>query len=597
VIDVRELHAEYEELRKDKRNRDSRMNRVREARMPGGLRRIYPDMFPEDGPYDEAMVANMIDVAAKDIAEVLGVMPTLSCASSGASDRASAFADKRTKISYGYADTSRMNISLIGLADQYVTYSFAVGVTLPDFDRKSPVIQFLNPIGCYPVLDRWGDTKRLYQTMKLSTRKAKTMFPELALRLDKDYARVDNGYVDIVRAFCDDYDYVFTPMYSDLLLLEATNPTGECAAHAFLRPSLDPDEQIGSFDDVLPVQVAKARFALLTLEAATKSVQAPLALPTDVQEVNLGPDSTLRSATPEKIGYVGLNLPPAAFAQQAALDQELRAGARYPETRTGNTDASIITGRGVQALGAGFDSQIKAGQAVLANGISKLMSKAFKLDEALWPNVEKTVRGNTNGTPYELRYTPSKDIKGDHTIDVQYGLMAGLQANQALVFGLQARGDKLISRRFLRTQLPVAFDPAAEESQVDVEDMRDSLKEAFAALAGAIPQSMQTGMAPGQVLAQMALVIKARQKGTPIEEAIADAFEQPEPEGEAVPDAGLAGVGQAPPAGAGPMAAGAAPPGVSGGGEQVRPDLMQMIAGLTGRGASLGASVIRRQPV
>ena len=267
-------------------------------------------------------------------------------------------------------------------------------------------------------------------------------------------------------------------------------------AHVQASQPRSVNDTIGSYDDVLAVQVAKARFALLSLEAATKSVQAPTALPMDVQEINLGPDATLRSATPEKIRRVSLDLPQGVFAQQAVLDQEIRNGARYPETRTGNSDASVITGRGVQALGAGFDSQIKAAQTVIAHGLGALFSKAMKMDETLWPNDEKTIRGNSNGTPYELKYTPTKDIKGDHTINVQYGLMAGLQANQALVFGLQARGDKLISRSFLRTQLPISFDPAEEEAKVDVEDLRDSMKEAFAAMAQAIPAMAQQGQAP-----------------------------------------------------------------------------------------------------
>lgn len=592
-----ELNGELNELKALNVNRDSRMGRIRLARTPGGLQQVYPQMFPEEGPYTEAMVANMVDVAAKDTAEVLAPPPTLSCVTVGdASDRAKKFADKRTKIAYGYFDASDLSLGLFRMADHYVTYSFAVGIVRPDFDRKLPIMQFIDPTGCYPVQDQWGRTARLYQTLSMTVREAQIQFPELGRRLERDQ-RNFMGRVELTRVFTKEGEYLLTPSYPEMLLHEAPNPIDECAAHAFIRPSFS-DTPIGSYDDVLAVQVAKARFALLSLEAATKSVQAPMAMPMDVQEINLGADATLRSATPEKIRRVSLDLPQVAFMQQAVLDQEIRNGARYPETRTGNSDASIITGRGVQALGAGFDSQIKAAQTVIAHGLKVMLTKAFKMDESIWPNSEKTIRGNSAGTPYELKYTPSKDIKGDHSIDVQYGLMAGLQANQALVFGLQARGDKLISRAFLRSQLPISFDPSEEESKVDVEDLRDSLKEAFAAMAAAIPQMAQMGQAPVGVLNQMAAVIKARQQGVPIEDAIEDAFEPPEPEeppGMEQPEEMGMEQGMPPEAGMG------APPGMPspmGGGEQVRPDLMQMIAGLSGGGrANLGASVIRRQPV
>lgn len=596
MMEPEEFNAELTELKAENVDRDGRMNRIKLARTPGGLQQVFPEMFPDDGPYQEAMVANMVDVAAKDTAEVLAPPPTLSCVSGGnASDRAKAFADKRTKINYGYYDASDMALGLFQMADQYVTYSYAIGIVKPDFDRKLPIIQFIDPIGCYSVYDQWRRTVRLYQTLSMTVRQARAMFPEFGKRLDRD-GRASSGRVEITRVFTPDGEYLLSPVYPDMVLHEAPNPMGEVMAHSFKRPSLDPNDTIGSYDDVLAVQVAKARFALLSLEAATKSVQAPTALPMDVQEINLGPDATLRSATPEKIRRVSLDLPQGVFAQQAVLDQEIRNGARYPETRTGNSDASIITGRGVQALGAGFDSQIKAAQTVIAHGLGVLFSKAMKMDETLWPNDEKTVRGNSNGTPYELKYTPAKDIKGDYTINVQYGLMAGLQANQALVFGLQARGDKLISRSFLRTQLPISFDPAEEEAKVDVEDMRDSLKEAFSAMAQAIPAMAQQGQAPTSVLNQMAAVIKARQKGVPIEDAIEDAFEPEEPpEAPGAPDTEDE-MGMAPPEGMPPEAGGGMP--MPQQAQQGRPDLMQLMAslGTTGK-AGLGASVMRRQAV
>jgi hypothetical protein len=601
MMEPEEFNGELTELKAENASRDMRMNRIKLARTPGGLQQVFPDMFPDEGPYQEAMVANMVDVAAKDTAEVLAPPPTLSCVAAGnATDRARAFADKRTKINYGYFDASELSVGLFGMADQYVTYSYAIGIVKPDFDRKLPIIKFIDPLGCYSVYDQWNRTIRLYQTMSMTVRQASIAFPVLAAKLEREHRGV-MGRLEITRVFTEDGEYLITPTFPEVILHSAPNPIGECVAHSFKRPGLDPNDTIGSYDDVLAVQVAKARFALLSLEAATKSVQAPLALPNDVQEINIGPDATLRSATPDKIRRVDLNIPQVAFVQQSVLDQEIRNGARYPETRTGNSDASIITGRGVQALGAGFDSQIKAAQTVIAHGIGVLFAKAMKMDEAIWPNDEKTIRGNRNGTPYELKYTPAKDIKGDYTINVQYGLMAGLQANQALVFGLQARGDKLISRSFLRTQLPISFDPSEEEAKVDVEDLRDALKEAFTATAQAIPALAQQGQAPTGVLTQMAAVIKARQKGIPIEDAIEDAFEPPEAE-TGGPDSETDDMAEmAAPPGAGGMPPGVPPEMAGGGGgaqQGMRPDMMQMIASLGAGGRpGLGASVIRRQAV
>ncbi len=95
------------------------------------------------------------------------------------------------------------------------------------------------------------------------------------------------------------------------------------------------------FDDVLAVQLARARFAVLQIQAAEKSIQAPIAIPQDVQELALGPDAIMRSANPQGIRRVPLELPPGVFTESGVLERELRLGSRYPEVRSGNVDASI----------------------------------------------------------------------------------------------------------------------------------------------------------------------------------------------------------------------------------------------------------------
>jgi hypothetical protein len=593
----RAMQAELASLRTEYSARDRRMWKIATARMPGGLALVFPDLFPNeaDSPYRDPMVANMVDIAARDTSEVLAPPPAFNCASAlDATDKARKFADRRTKIAYGYFDASRLGVGLLSMADQYVTYGFAVGVVKPDLDRKTPVLQFMDPMGCYPLYDTWGRTKVLYEVRKLSHLQAEAKFPELAARLKREYRfNTQNGRIEIVRRYSADDEVLFCPEYPDMILGQTENPLSRPRVHVFRRPGLN-DEAVGQFDDVLAVQVAKARFALLTLEAAQKSVQAPLALPMDVQEVNVGPDSTLKSLTPQQIKRVALDVPPQAFAQQSLLDDELRRGARYPKARTGNTDASVVTGRGVQALMSGFDTQIKTGQAVFAEGLQTMMSVAFEMDEKVWPNTEKTVNGNMNGTPYSLKYKPSRDLNGDWTIDVSYGLMAGLAPNQALVFGLQARGDKLISRDFLRRQMPFSLDAAQEESKVDVEDLRESLKMAYEATAQAIPAMTQQGGSPAELLRQMAMVIETRQKGKPIEEAIAGAFQQPEPP-EPAEAPGMEEPGAMP--GLGEMGGGPAGPPMGAPEQQGRPDIMQLMASLGRTGPALNASVQRRVPI
>jgi hypothetical protein len=605
IDDVKDL---YDRTRRMYDDRDTRMNQVLLVRQ-GKMRDVYPDLFP-DGPFENPIVANMVDIAARDLAEVIAPLPAFNCNSTSmVSETARKKADKREEIVNGIVDFSDLQSQMFNAADRYVTYGFVCAQVEIDEVEKMPRIRFLDSIGTYPIIDRYGRVTGMFQRINKPTQELMSQYPEIAhLIYDKNN---QSTMSEVVRYHDKDQDVLFLPQRSYLILDKAVNPIGKVLVRAVRRPSID-DQSRGQFDDVLAIQVAKARYALLSLEAATKAVQAPIAMPQDVQEIALGPDAIMRSSKPNEIRRVPLEIPSSTFQQQHVLESELRLGARFPETRTGNSDASIITGRGVQALMGGFDTQIKTAHSMFARAFTELLALCLEVDEILFANEQKELKGIFNGTPYDITYKPSKDIAGDYTVDVQYGLMAGLDPNRALVFGLQARGDKLISRDFLRRQMPFNFNATQEEEKVETEELRDAMKQAIASYAQAIPALVTQGQDPANILRQLSTVISERQKGTAIEIAIQKAF-QPEnpppgaapaevsPEmsgqpGEAMPGAGQPSQPGQLPAGLNPTGRmqGVAPGQINPGG---RPDIQTLLAGLNSNGqANLQSSVIRRQP-
>src|SRR5690606_27476254 len=232
-----------------------------------------------------------------------------------------------------------------------------------------------------------------------------------------------------------------------------------------------------------------------------------------------------------------------AFAESQILEQELRVGTRYPQARTGGYDASIITGRGVQALLGGFETQVRAAQMCIKEAFKEVVRLLFKMDELYWPNTRKNIRGQSNGTPYEITYVPSKDINGAHDVDVEYGFAAGMDPNRAVVMLLQLRGDNLISRDYFQRQLPFDLNVTEEQSKVDVEELREAIKQGVFGYVQAIPALVQQGMDPSGPILQTAALVKGIQKGKPIEEVVAEVFApEPEPELEpALAEPGLAG--------------------------------------------------------
>jgi hypothetical protein len=586
MLSVDQISARVESLRSRSVERDRRQLDVLAVRK-GQISQVYPEFFPEG--VDANVVANFIDIVARDLSEVMAPLPAINCsAANQVSDRARTFADKRTRIATNYFSNSDLQVQMYQGADQYITFGFVPFIIELDEEAGLPRIRIESPIGAYPEFDRYGRCIAFAKKYSLTLAELVSQYPEFEIQLlgaDR-YEQNLNARIDLIRYYDKEQSTIFIPSRNNLVLSQAKNPLGKMQVIIAKRPSVD-GEMRGQFDDVLGIQLLRNRFALLAMEAAEKSVQAPIVVPGDVQELQLGGDAIIRTNSPAGVRRVDLNIPPGAFTEQQVLLNELRTGTRYPESRTGNIDASIITGQGVQALMGGFDTQVKSAQAIFASALKDVISVCFEMDEKLF-NFVKTIRGVDAGSPYSLEYTPSKDIKSDYTADVRYGMLAGLNPAQGLIFMLQALGGKLISKDMAMRELPFGINVTQEQEKIEIEDMRTALIGAMQAYSQAIPQMAVQGQDPTEIVKKIAEVIKARQKGRTLEDAIEDIF-APElpPAGEQQMVEQTSPAPEQPVGGPTPM-----PPQ----GQEATPDIQSLLSSLssTGRGTASARRVIRR---
>ena len=584
ALSMEQVAARVDSLRHRNAERDARNQDVLAVRK-GHIASVYPDFFPEG--VDANVVANFIDVVARDLSEVMAPLPAINCSSANSvNDRARKFADKRTRIASNYFNHSDLAVQMYSGADWYITYGFVPFMIELDEEAKLPRIRIENPIGAYPEFDRYGRCVAFAKRYVMTLGELVSQFPELDSQiLGRDGYKQDlTAKTEMIRYYDADQSIIFLPEKGNLVLSRAANPLGKMMVVVARRPSVD-GELRGQFDDVLGIQLLRNRFALLAMEAAEKSVQAPIVLPQDVQELQLGGDAVIRTANPAGVRRVELSVPSTAFAQGQLLNQELRSGTRYPEGRSGNIDASIVTGQGVQALMGAFDTQVKSAQAIFASALRDVVSICFEVDEMAY-SVEKTIRGVDSGSPYEITYHPRKDIKGDYSADVRYGMLAGLNPAQGLIFMLQALGGGLISKDMAMRELPFTVNVSQEVEKIEVENMRSSLLSGITALSQAIPAMATSGADPSPIIRKIADVISARQKGQALEDAVAATF-APEQQ---VPPAGAAPspVEQpspapvAAPVGGSPLAQ-AAP----------TPDLQTILSTLSGTGKATGRVTTR----
>ena len=510
--------------------RDQRMADITAVRR-GDMVSVYPDMFPEG--MTKPMIANFVDVAARDLAEVLAPLPSFNCQTPDVtSDKAKKNANLRSMIVNNYVEYSELQTQMYTGADWYNTYAFLPFVVEPDFEARMPRIRVENPLGAYPEYDRYGRCVSYSKRYLKSMGELLVEFPEYERQIlgGEDRRDIDLGtLLDLIRYEDKDQVILFLPQRGDLPLRKARNPLGKLSVRIAKRPGIDTEDPRGQFDDVVWAQIARARFSLLAMDAAEKSVNAPMVVPQDMQEFAFGPDAVMRTANPQGVRRVGLDIPMGAFQEQQVLEAEMRMGARYPEGRSGTINASVITGTGVQALLGGFDSQIKAGQQILAEVLQDVMALAMEMDEKLFPG-EKSTQMTYNGAPYVLKYSPEKDIKEDYSVQVRYGLMSGLDPSRALIFSLQALQANLISQEFVMQELPWNVNVSKEIERIDVEKMRNSLMGALSATSQAIPQMAAQGQDPSDIVMKIAQVIDARRNGKTVEDSVMGVFQKPEPQ-------------------------------------------------------------------
>lgn len=528
VLNIAQIELKVKSLERLASQRDERADKVLAVRQ-GRIQEIFPDYFP-DGT-DGAVVANFIDIVARDLSEVMAPLPAINCSAvNQATPKARKFADNRTRIASNYFINSELSAHMYVFADRYLTYGFGVFVVELDKEGGLPRIRVEDSYKAYPEFDRYDRCVSFTKSYSVTLGELISQYPEHASAFTNDgngqQASLD-ALVTLYRYYDKDQSVIFVPANNNYIISRVKNPIGKMMVIVAKRPSVD-GQMRGQFDDVLGIQVLRNRFAILAVEAAEKAIQAPLVVPFDVQNFELGPDVVIRTNQPGGVRKVDIQVPAAAFAESALLSQEMQTGARYPQSRTGNVNASVITGQGVQALMGAFDTQVKSFQSIASTAIRKLIEVCFMVDEKVYDK-KKTIRGVDSGSPFSIEYEPGVDINGDYSVDVNYGMLAGLNPAQALVFMLQAAQAGWVSDDKAMRELPFNVNVTVEQEKIEVEKLRKSLLGAVEQLAQAIPQMIAAGQDPSALIKKIADIAEARQKGQQIEEAMAKIFTPPAP--------------------------------------------------------------------
>lgn len=546
---VKRIHSLVEAMRQRCFKRDQDSDLVRTVRS-GRLHERFPGHFADEMP--QMVIANAIDNAARDTAELIAPLPSLACASGNMQSAADVKrAGVKNKVASYYWEESRLSVQNIDFADAATSYAFGTYLIEPDMEAQCPRIRWENSFGAYYYRDRFD---RIIWYAKYTQVDMMTLVAQYAdvmpfVKYVNGRERMGNELITVVTYRDRERNLVYLPDCGHHILAEWRHNLGKTLVAIAERPDQE-DSPRGQYDDAVFPLLAQHVITQYQLDAAYQAVNAPIAVPDDVQELSYGPNSTIRTQNPQGVARVRLDIPDDVFAVAEQLARAVREGSRYPEARSGGISGNIVTGKGVEALAGTLNTQVKTMQTVIGRALEEATELCFMLDVELWPNVQKRITGVLTGKPFEITYIPARDIGDSYACKVTYGFASGQTPAQALVALLQLRGDELISRDTTRRQLPFDLDPEEEQRQVDMEALESSARQGVMGLAGAIGPIIMQGQDPVQILTAIARVEELRRKGKRMSEAILEAFTPPEkpeepaaPEGAVPEQAGPAGPG------------------------------------------------------
>jgi hypothetical protein len=533
VVDesIGKVFTRVDSLRAKYADRDIRSRNVRAVRQ-GDFDQIAPGIFPPEWP--RPTVANLIDTMSRDFAASGSPLPSFSCTSSSMlTETARKFADKRSKIANNYIQFSNLSAQMPDAVDGYNCYGLFAGSVEPCFDEKMPRITIHDGASVYPLWNSYMRTIAVAEVWQQDYASLEAEYPGLRSLREQSPGGVAGGKVECVKYVDDNVVLLYLPKMKNHVLQYGPNPLGKCYYVCVARPSGDgtwsKSDLHGAYDDLIWPQLARNQFQMLAMEAADKSIRAPLAVPMDVADLPEGPDAIIRTNNPQAIRRVAVDVPAEAFQSMQWLERDMQLGGMTTQSRMGQQGTGWTTGRGLEQLGDGFSTQLSQAQDMLKFGLRQLVSLCFEWDQKLWPTTEKKIRGQANGVTFETKYVPQRDIDGDFTVEVTYGYAAGLDPNRALVFLLQALGAGLVSKDYVARNLPGQVNAAEELKKVELEQLSTTLLQSIAGMAAAIPEMAAQGGDPSEVIGKIAALADQMQKGKSVTEAAQVVFAPPPP--------------------------------------------------------------------
>ena len=479
----------YQERRQKYAHRMEQGRKVREV-LTGKLETIFKDVVRAD---QEPVVGNLIIAAGRTIAQRVGRSPRLDVQPVNRDDDPDlkkAEAHERRLVNYGL----QMNIAATRLQAAFwlVCHDLAPLVVTPSSSYGIPVIEVRDPLTCYPgiVWPHKPDTVNVLFADRMTSWAAGNIYPQIRNYLQTCEEQVEN--VVIGEFFDADGLTVVMLEPSCMNLTYYPNPV-EGHPQVVLTRGFSPDLDFhGQFDHVVAPLVAQAKLFALVMTYASQQVAAETVVVGEISSnqgkwaTGPGAVNTITPMPGAQANKLTNNMSIQVFNELDRLERAIRLGGQFPAQLSGEPNASIATGKGMEQLTLTVDDNVSYWQNVLDDAFMRCYTLITPMAQAM----------GSEGF---------QDLSKDNVIYVKS--LSGADPAETVRL-LQLQGARNISRYTVMDRLPEIDAPMKEMQRLDVDDMRSTL-------IRALDMQIQTGQVQADTIAKL---IQRRKKGDNIED-------------------------------------------------------------------------------
>ena len=451
-IDMRSHREDREQL--------SEISNLYEGQIPARYKKYFPQGEPNH-------VVNMVRLAHDDLATSIGRMPDIVVDPINHTNKELKRVGLLEKIATDYLVHSEPSgRELMWEIAWWVLTSRAVVIVTPNMETQKPMFEIRDPRTCYPgVKKRAGNRPmELYDLIfkyEIDSKEAEA----------RGLTPADADMTTVIE-YIDENRWVLISEGGGML--SAEHGLGVVPGHIFQSFSPNATTGLSQFQDQLSLMIAMSRLISQKLAFGDRLVYPVYWVKGHEGQVKVGPFQ-LNKLSPQ--GEMGALQPTTTFQADQdiqTLERFSRILNRNPEVRQGEIAAksTYTSAKTLEQLSEAIDTVVGRYWDVISVGMAKLIAIALRMDELMWPNEEKSVRGIKRGSRYSDKYVPSEDIAGNYQVRVHYGF--GVGGYQGFLQNIQAQQGGVQSKRRVVEEMPGVSDVDALLREIELEQMDEA---------------------------------------------------------------------------------------------------------------------------